>query len=234
MESRKRSSCPRGSRIASVNSYIETSAGPGIAGFILGSGGTLNTGSLLGVYDSTSGFYGVTLASNVTGGPLRFSASGGEKARITASGWLGLGTKTPDSPWQVSFASPAQGILGHLTTSDSQTTGAYLQITQTGRADWALGVHGGDTSFAINYGKTVSAAGTDVMTLTSAGAVTFAGAATATQFNGSGAGLNSGTVPTAALVTNAQVADINFVIDVGGSAVTTGIKGDLRIDHRSA
>lgn len=40
----------------------------------------------------------------------------------------------------------------------------------------------------------------------------------------------TGTLPAANLPSNQKIADLTFIIDGGGSAITTGIKGDLQID----
>ena len=107
----------------------------------------------------------------------------------------------------------------------------------------------GNLTFGTDNSYDIGASGANrPRNLYVAGAGTFGGTITANQFSGSGAGLGAGTIPIAALVagdysskitsgtynislsSNAAVADISFVIDGGGSAITTGVKGDLRID----
>ena len=105
-----------------------------------------------------------------TSGNIGLGVNNATVLNITSGGNVGIGTTGPDTPLEVSVSAPAQGILSHLSNS-SGTGGAYTQFTQTGVVDWAIGAKGSNTNFVINTGKNVSTAGTDLVTVTTAGYV---------------------------------------------------------------
>jgi hypothetical protein len=108
----------------------------------------------------------LTLQSQLSGGAY-------DDTLTLRGGNVGVGTTSPDVKLHIGAATPTQGILAHLTnTTGSTGTGAYLQFTSAGVADWAIGQPAGATgALSFRYGTNISSAGTEYMRINSSGDV---------------------------------------------------------------
>jgi hypothetical protein len=177
--------------LASYTSAVTAGSGTApvgpAAGDLQASRSTTTGALILGGTSSNSSLdYGVNHAGAFTLGALLYCAEIFGSSAITA----GSGT-APGSP-----------AAGDLQASRSTTTGALV-----------LG--GSSSSAALDYGVNHASAFTLGAALYGI-SIVLSGAITASQFNGSGAGLTSGTVPTAALVS----------IPIGGT-----VQRQIRLDQ---
>lgn len=95
-----------------------------------------------------------------------------EYMRITATGNVAIGQTTSAVKFTASSSNPTRGIVQIITNpAASAWTGAQLQFTQSGLADWVVGQPAATDAFAIWSGRSVSADGTERMRIDSAGNV---------------------------------------------------------------
>lgn len=99
----------------------------------------------------------------ITGGSAQLSGNS------TASGRFAIGRSSVDPAAQLrtDASNPSRGIVAALVnTATSGQTGAQLQLSQSGIADWALGQPAAANAFAFWRGRSTGVDGTEVMRLT--------------------------------------------------------------------
>lgn len=130
---------------SAVNTYM-TVRNTGNSVLVLNSGTAFSAGGAGSMYTTTSV-------------PLVFGTDSAERVRIDALGNVGIGA-TPQARLQVSSAAAVNGVIGIFRNTGS--TGAQLQITQDGVADWSIGQPAGSTGFAFWAGRSGGSAGTEI------------------------------------------------------------------------
>lgn len=184
---------------------------------------------------------------SITGKPTTFAPSSHQHAAgDVISGVLTtsrLGTGTPsntnflrgDGAWT---ALPWSDVSGGINYSSGNvgigttSPGYKLDVNGTFHAS-DVSTFGGNVIFGTDNAYDIGASGANrPRNVYVAGLGVFGGAITATQFNGSGAGLTSGTVPIAALVAgdySAKITSGSYGISVTGSAAsfTGALSGDV-------
>lgn len=103
-----------------------------------------------------------------------FSITVGSNIRqvINSSGNVGIGVSDPTVRLDTRASNPTRGIIS-LVRNDSLSgqTGAQMQISQAGIADWAFGQPAGVGDFAFWVGRNPTVDGAETMRITSAGNV---------------------------------------------------------------
>lgn len=109
-------------------------------------------------------------ASQINGnGGLSLRAGGSEAINIATTLNVGMGAAASASArLTLAAADPTRGILEVLSNS-AGSSGAQLQLTQVGVADWAFGQPPGTNAFAFWQGRNTTADGTEHMRLNATG-----------------------------------------------------------------
>jgi hypothetical protein len=157
----------------------------------------------------TSGSSGLTGSSGVNGGTGTSGSSGGTGLSGTSGSSGNTGTSGTSGATGGTGTSGSSGVNGGVGTSGSS------------------GVNGGTgTSGSSGLNATAGSSGSSGNTGTSGTSGGTGTSGTSGATGGSGTAGSSG----AGVATWTNTADITFVFDGGGSTITTGIKGDIRID----
>jgi hypothetical protein len=153
-----------------------TSAGERLSVFgtarIAGGSGTVPSLTLTGgssnfQFNHASGS-GVAQIAN-SGGALAFASSGTTTQMTLDNGRLGIGTVADSvARLRADSSDPTRGILG-LFRNALNTTGAQIQISQSGVSDWALGQPGGVNAFSLWTGRSTGADGAELLRVLNTG-----------------------------------------------------------------
>lgn len=188
--------------------------------------GTDATGSLSPRTDAELTYNATTNALTATTfvGALTGTASG----NLVSGGALG----TPSSGVATNLTGTAAGLTAGNVTTNANFTG---HVTSVGNAAVLGSFTTAQLNTAVSDNDVATLAGTEALSnktyngntfTTGTGVLTIAAAKTLTALNSV---TLSGTDGVAMNVTNNKLANISFIIDGGGSAITTGIKGDIEI-----
>lgn len=132
---------------------------------------TVKTLTVSGLNVAAQVLGGTGLTSSTTNGvtTLSVSASQSFSGGLTVSaGGMAIGTSIDnDVPLKIGTVTSTSQIGLHLASA----TGAHLQLTDTGNVDMSIGVLDGQSGLSFHTGRNRTAAGTELMRLTSAGNV---------------------------------------------------------------
>lgn len=132
---------------------------------------TVKTLTVSGLNVAAQVLGGTGLTSSTTNGVTTLSVSGTQSLSgglTVSAGGMAIGTTIDnDVPLKIGTVTATSQIGLHLTSA----TGAHLQLTDTGNVDMSIGVLDGQSGLSFHTGRNRTAAGTELMRLTSAGAV---------------------------------------------------------------
>lgn len=132
---------------------------------------TVKTLTVSGLNVAAQVLGGTGLTSSTTNGVTTLSVSGSQSfsgGLTVSAGGMAIGTSIDnDVPLKIGTVTSTSQIGLHLASA----TGAHLQFTDTGNVDMSIGVLDGQSGLSFHTGRNRTAAGTELMRLTSAGNV---------------------------------------------------------------